>query len=94
LALSNGYNTSDIHLYIGECLLSKGEANKAIQEFLKAQKLNFKNTKIFYKLGLAYSEIGLYSEAITNLRKYIESDLNIPDIEEIKEIIYTLEQAL
>lgn len=94
MASQNGYNTPELSLYCGECLLNEGEPNKAIQAFLKAIQQNIKSTKIYYKLGLAYSEMGLYSEAITNLRIYLNTDLDITDRDEINEIISSLEQAL
>jgi type IV pilus assembly protein PilF len=60
---------ADAHLNIGIAYLGSERYNDALKEFLNAEKLAPRDTKVHYYLGIAYQRKGLNDNAITEFKK-------------------------
>lgn len=93
-ALAQGIETYDIYESIGDCYMDLQMHNKAIQIYKKAISINASAAEVHYKLGLAFTETGLYYEAISYFRNFLRLDETKQDVEEVTTIIESLESEL
>jgi tetratricopeptide (TPR) repeat protein len=62
----------EIYLALGEAYFNRGEIEKALTNFRRAQELQPENDRIYYNLGLIYYKNDQLEEALTSLKKAIE----------------------
>jgi tetratricopeptide (TPR) repeat protein len=82
LALKEGFENSDIHIYLGHLFFRKNAFDKAIKEYKRARELNPNDIPAWYNLGWVYKIKGLYNEAINAFQevlsnKWLDKELKI-----------------
>lgn len=65
---------ADAHFYLGRALAEIYEDQKAQKSLAQAVKLNDKDSEFRYELGVVYSKLAQYDEAVRELKKSIELD--------------------
>ncbi len=74
-----------------ESAQSAEDYQKAIAEYNLAREIAPEMPEIYYNLGQVLEKSGAYSDAIANLRKYLELAPAASDAQEVKDTIYKLE---
>jgi tetratricopeptide (TPR) repeat protein len=76
--LAIGQNAPEFHLYIGKAWLTKGNTQKAVEEFKAAEAARPNLPLVHYFLGRAYLEQHAYPQAEAELLKDVEIEPSFP----------------
>jgi tetratricopeptide (TPR) repeat protein len=76
--LAIGQNAPEFHLYLGKAWLTKGNTQKAVEEFNAAAAARPTLPLVHYFLGRAYLEQHAYAQAETELLKDVEIEPGFP----------------
>jgi tetratricopeptide (TPR) repeat protein len=76
--LAIGQNAPEFHLYLGKAWLTKGNTQKAVEEFNAAAAARPTLPLVHYFLGRAYLEQHAYAQAETELLKDVEIEPSFP----------------
>jgi tetratricopeptide (TPR) repeat protein len=68
------YKTGEYYFYRGLIKDDSGKAEGAIEDFLEAINLNFKDVEVYNQLGLAYYHVGKFNNAVESYKEAIRID--------------------
>lgn len=77
-----------------EMAKSPADYKDAVKEFKKAAALAPNWPDVYYNIGLIQEKIGIYNDAITNLKKYLKLSPNASDAGKVKKFIAKIEYKM
>lgn len=81
---------ADASRRLGESYYRAGEFTHALEEFVKAEKLNSKDPVLHNDLGLVYAEKGDYEQALYHLNKALKLKSHYPEAENNMGVVYSI----